>query len=87
MNQVIRQLKLYPFKKEWLPLIILTALSLMLWFAGPSIAIADSTPLQQPEKRFYLISLLFLAWFLKTYYFQTKEITPKLPPYHPELEK
>jgi type VI secretion system protein ImpL len=90
MNYVIRQLSLLPFKKEWLPIILLTFIALALWFAGPLIAIADVSPLQQPEKRFYAISLIFLAWFLKIYYFQAKPAKPEVtikPVYNPELDK
>src|SRR3990167_887916 len=53
------------YKKQIIPLIILITLSLAIWYIGPLLAIANHTPLIQPEKRFYIIAALFLLWLLK----------------------
>ncbi|MDR3478899.1 MAG: type VI secretion system membrane subunit TssM [Gammaproteobacteria bacterium] len=87
---MIRQLSNSPYKTQLTPLIILTAISLLIWFGGPLIAIADYVPLEESEKRFYTIMALFLAWFLKIIFAdgKTKEQTPKPATFkHPELTK
>jgi type VI secretion system protein ImpL len=88
MKQTIKHLRNLPFKKELFPLILLTTFSLVLWFTGPLIAIADSVPFEQPEKRFYLILLLFAGWALKFYLWDNKaKAVAAFSPLHPELDK
>ena len=72
MKYMIRQLSNSPYKTQFIPLIILTAISLFIWFGGPLLAIADYVPLEQSEKRFYTIMALFLAWFLKIIFINGK---------------
>jgi type VI secretion system protein ImpL len=90
MKYMIRQLSNSPYKTQFTPLIILTALSTFIWFGGPLIAIADYVPFEDSEKRFYTIMALFLAWFLKIIFADSKaqEKTQKPPvARHPELNK
>jgi type VI secretion system protein ImpL len=51
------------FRKPWvLTLLGLLALSLIIWFIGPLIAIAEYKPLEAELPRWLLIGLLFLIW-------------------------
>jgi type VI secretion system protein ImpL len=88
MKYVIRQLSYIPFKKELLPLILLSILSVTIWFGGPLIAVAEFLPLEHPEKRFYAITFLFIAWFFKIYFYDAKAATRSaFLPNSTELEK
>lgn len=56
-------------KKQLLPIAILLIIANIIWFSGPLIVIGNRIPFQSPEKRFYLITILFLAWLLKISFF------------------
>lgn len=52
-----------PLRKRWLlALIGAAALSLLVWFVGPLIAVAGHTPLASPTARWLTILLIVLAW-------------------------
>ncbi len=53
------------YKKQILPLGLFISFSLIIWFIGPLVAIANHAPLEHPEKRIYIIAALFLLWLLK----------------------
>ncbi len=48
-----------------IPLIAITAISLVIWFAGPLISFAGWVPLEHPYWRIALIVLLYLWWIIK----------------------
>ncbi len=48
-----------------IPLLALTAISLVIWFVGPLIAIGDWVPLEHPYWRLAIIILLFVWWVVK----------------------
>ncbi|HSW69130.1 MAG TPA: type VI secretion system membrane subunit TssM [Gammaproteobacteria bacterium] len=60
------------YKKQAIPLVLLISLSLCIWFFGPSVAIANKLPFVYPEKRFYIITALFLLWLLKLIFLDIK---------------
>jgi len=45
-----------------IPLIALTLISLVIWFAGPLLSFAGWVPLEHPYWRLFLILLLFVIW-------------------------
>ncbi len=54
------------FKQRWfISLIGLLALSLMIWWLGPLIAIAGSEPLGPPLNRIVVIGVILLAWLAR----------------------
>ena len=65
MKPLIKQLSNITTTKHFYPLVIFSAIAILIWFCGPQIAIADAVPLAEPEKRFYTILAVFLAWVLK----------------------
>lgn len=90
MKTMIKQLGNSFYKPHTTPLLILSAISFGIWFAGPFISIADFTPLFSADKRFYLILALFLAWFLKIMFLdgRLKKETPRVVSLkHPEYTK
>jgi type VI secretion system protein ImpL len=48
-----------------IPLIALTLISLVIWFAGPLLSFAGWVPLEHPYWRLALILILFLWWIIK----------------------
>ncbi len=50
--------------KKTIPWLLLFLFSSVIWFAGPFLVINHTAPLLSPEKRIYLIALLFLGWAL-----------------------
>ena len=48
-----------------IPLIAITAISLVIWFVGPLISLAGWVPLEDPYWRIALIVLLYLWWIIK----------------------
>ncbi len=78
-------------KKFILPLGTLVIFSLLIWYLGPLIAIANRIPLAQMEKRIYIIAALFLIWLLKFIFLDiTPEKSPSKPvakPLSPEITK
>jgi type VI secretion system protein ImpL len=79
------------YKKQIIPLSILVILSITIWFAGPFIAIANHIPLEQADKRMYIIALLFLLWLLKLIFLDTAPTKPKIKvaatPLSPDTQK
>jgi type VI secretion system protein ImpL len=79
-------------KKQLFPLFIFGIIAMVVWYGGPLITLGDATPLAEPEKRFYTIVALFLAWVLKKNFYddntnqQTANTTP-LAFTNPELAK
>jgi type VI secretion system protein ImpL len=69
MEMLIKQFKTLNSQNELTSLLLISTLSIIIWFTGPLIAIANTIPLAQPEKRFYIIALFFIGWFFKIYYF------------------
>lgn len=67
MKPIIRNI----FTQEIITFTALTALSALIWFAGPYLLIADHYPLLGPEKRFGIIMVLFLGWLLLSLVFST----------------
>jgi type VI secretion system protein ImpL len=70
MKQTIKQLSNLINPSLFVPIFILSALSVLIWYVGPLISIADSTPLESSEKRLYMILVLFLGWVLKVNFFE-----------------
>lgn len=62
------------YSKQILPLTILLAGAFVIWWTGPFF----SPSLYQPERRFYLITVLFLAWFIKFIFFDDLSTTTRL---------
>jgi type VI secretion system protein ImpL len=58
--------------KQYYPIIIFSIAALLVWYCGPLISIGDTTPLVEPEKRFYTIVALVLAWILKLNFLDNK---------------
>jgi type VI secretion system protein ImpL len=58
--------------KQFIPLSLISILSLMVWYGGPLIAVSDFAPLAQPEKRLYTILGIFLTWVLIVNFFNEK---------------
>ncbi|MCC5863637.1 MAG: type VI secretion system membrane subunit TssM [Wenzhouxiangella sp.] len=48
-----------------IPLIAITAIALVIWFAGPLLSFAGWAPLEHPYWRIALIMLLYLWWLIK----------------------
>lgn len=48
--------------KHIISLGMLIGISIIIWFGGPLLVIADQHLLHQPEKRCFIIAILFLAW-------------------------
>lgn len=48
-----------------IPLLALTAISLVIWFVGPLIAIGNWVPLEHPYWRLAIIIILFVWWIVK----------------------
>lgn len=46
---------------------LLILISIVIWLKGPELVIANQHPLQQSDKRFYIIVILFLAWLLSLF--------------------
>jgi len=89
MKHMTKLLSNNPYKKQLLPLVILCIFSIAIWYGGPFVIIAHGAALAQPEKRFYVILLLFLAWFLKIAFLDAKPQPAKNPyiPHSSELTK
>lgn len=51
--------------KLLVPLLILSVVGTIIWIAGPQLTWGNTTPLLYPEKRIYIILILFLLWLLK----------------------
>ena len=86
MIQVLRnQLSHYQAYSSYF---VLALSALAIWFAGPLLTLADTIPLEQPEKRLYAILAVILLWVLKINFWQTKAAAPapKANP-HPDLSK
>jgi len=60
------------YSKQLFSLAFLMIFSLIVWFGGPLLNIANHTPLASAEKRFYTIALFYLCWFLKLMFFPPK---------------
>lgn len=54
------------------PLTILILVSLIVWFGGPFLTIANTTPLQQHEARFLVIVALSMIWLIKFLFFDVE---------------
>ncbi len=67
-------------KHTSLNIISFILISLLIWYGGPLLEIANQTPLAASEKRFYIIAVIFLAWLLKFIFVhvETKSTEPKL---------
>jgi type VI secretion system protein ImpL len=65
MKPLIKLLSDTSNNKHFYPLIIFSVIAILIWVCGPQIAIADTVPLAEPEKRFYTILAVLLAWILK----------------------
>lgn len=77
-------------KKQFYPIIIFSIIALLIWYCGPLISIADATPLIEPEKRFYTIAAVVLAWILKINFLDSKgqpATSTPLASINPELAK
>ncbi|MDR3492503.1 MAG: type VI secretion system membrane subunit TssM [Gammaproteobacteria bacterium] len=88
MKHMIKQLSNNTYSKELAPLILITFISVIIWYGGASLTFSNFTPFAQPEKRFYLILLMFLTWFLKINFFtrlKTPAAKPKIS--NPEFNK
>jgi type VI secretion system protein ImpL len=71
-------------------ILILSLLSLVIWYGGPFIAIADFAPLAQPIKRLYTIMGSILTWVFIINFFNIKPSLHKALPFminNPELAK
>ena len=55
------------YTKQLFALSILFLFGIVVWFYGPNIL----PVLQAPERRFYIISVFFMAWFIKFLFFDT----------------
>lgn len=74
--------------KQILPLTLLLTSSLCIWFLGPLIIIGNHAPLYSPEKRFYLIILVYLLWLLKILFIDALfDETATLQTIPPETQK
>lgn len=60
MKQIIHNLQ----PKQYITFIFICFFSLAIWFYGPTLIIANQSPLAQVEKRLYIIALIFLSWIL-----------------------
>lgn len=69
MKQITRNIT----TQESTTLVVLTAISFFIWFAGPHFMIANHHPLLGPEKRFGIIMVLFLGWLLLSIVFAAPE--------------
>jgi type VI secretion system protein ImpL len=91
MKPLIRQLSnTLTANKLFYPIISFSVIALLVWYCGPLISIAGATPLIEPEKRFYTIVALVLAWILKINFLdseQTQANTAPLTSINPELAK
>ena len=85
----MKLMTLHLYKKQILPLFIVTFLSLFIWFLGPSIIIANHLPFFEPIKRFYIIVVFFLVWALKIIFVDTSPAKTISPPITltPEVEQ
>lgn len=70
------------YTKQIPALIILTLLAIIIWHGSPFVP-----TLHSPEKRFFLISLLFFAWFLKFMFIDTAPPKTIDAPISPENAK
>lgn len=68
MKQTIRNFA----AQQFFALIILFSLSLLIWIFSSFLVIGNHYPFSQPEKRLYLISLVWIAWVLKLLFFMPK---------------
>ncbi|MHB1946878.1 MAG: type VI secretion system membrane subunit TssM [Gammaproteobacteria bacterium] len=88
MKQLIRNIK----KKDKIVLSLLLGAALIIWFGGPALVIGNQYPLQQGEKRFYIIALIFLVWILKFIFTPPKQkktvsaATPETPEANARLQ-
>jgi type VI secretion system protein ImpL len=67
MKQLIRNIT----NQELVTFAIIAILSLIVWFAGPYLVIANHLPLFEAEKRFGIIMVFFLGWLLLSLIFST----------------
>ena len=65
MKPMIKQLTDQLNQKQLFPLLTFGVVVLLVWYGGPLITVGTTTPLVAPEKRFYTIAALLLAWVLK----------------------
>lgn len=61
--------------KQLIALGSLIIICIIIWFAGPLIKVAGHQPFLQAEQRFYIITLLFLAWLLNLIFLDVGEPT------------
>ncbi len=69
MRHIIRNIT----KQDTITFAILIVFALIVWFAGPSLVIANHLPLLEPEKRFGVIMILVLGWLLLSLIYSTPE--------------
>jgi type VI secretion system protein ImpL len=74
------------YSKQIVPLTILLVCAIVIWFGGPYVTIA-SISLHQPERRFYLITVLFLGWLIKFLFFDAIEEQTQPSSLPPDSEK
>lgn len=80
MKQLIRNIS----RKDIIALSILLILAIAIWFGGPLLIVDNQNPLLQPEKRFYIIALLFLVWILKVIFTPPAKKKEAIQPETPE---
>jgi type VI secretion system protein ImpL len=89
MSNMIKRLSSNAYKQ--LPsILLLSLLSLVIWYGGPFIAISDFAPLAQPIKRLYTIMGTILTWVFIVKFFNVKSSLHKALPFminNPELAK
>jgi len=77
------------YKKQIYTFFFLFIITLLIWFGGPLITVADTFPFKTVEKRLYIIAIFYLAWILKFFLLDLMpdNASQKNPPALSEIEK